>query len=254
MSDTDEWVRFCDPVEELPGRVIDVMVWGASRPDLFRRTAESLRRHLRFSGELRYFLEDGAFDAARAGESAVIARAHGFAGVHVERVGSYGWAMTNAFNRWSRAPLLFSVEDDMECLREIDLDLCFDAFAENPHLNQLRYNRTKNAADQNDGAWVFPRRTLRINGREWPVLGSAHWYFGPAVWRMSFVRPRWRGAKDNIHFYMNSSVGFLPDGPRPSPEWYADTLGVLTWGAVREPAYFLHTGREQSIHAAQGRV
>lgn len=244
-----------EPVTELSGRVIDVMVWGASRPSLFRRTIESFREHVRFSGQLRYFLEDGLFDQTAAAESAALARGFGFDGVHVEAVGSYGWAMTNAMNRWVRAPLMFSLEDDWLCLRDIDLDLCFDAFVENPWLNQLRYNRRKNAASQNEGRYVFPERTLTIGGREYPCLGSIHWYFNPAVWRMSFIRPRWRGFKVNVHHALNSPAGILPEGPRPTPEWYADKLGVITWGPVREPAFFEHIGGgEHSIHDKQGYV
>lgn len=255
-----EEILTLDHVEEMPGRVIDVMVWGASRPHIFRRTIEAFKANVSFSGRLRFFLEDGAFNEARAAESAAIAQGHGFDGVHVERVGSYGWAMTHAINRWQRAPLMFSLEDDWLCLRPIDLDLGFDAFEQNPWLNQLRYNRRKNESEikTDSGPYLLAQRALVINGAMWPVVGGAHWYFGPALWRMSYARPRWRGAYSNVHFYTNSANGFLPrDLPphsRPPPEWYADTLGAVTWGPVKEPPFFEHIGRADSIHAAQGRV
>lgn len=250
-----EPVRLLDQtVTTLAGPVIDVVFWGASRPELFRVAVDSFRRHVRFGGRLRFFLEDGDFDPERARESARIARDRGFDGVHVERVGSYGWAMTNAIDRWVRAPLMFSVEDDWECLRPIDLDLCWKLFEQHPHVNQVRYNRRKNADSQNRGAFVYAKRTLAVDGTDYPFLGGAHWYFNPSVWRMSYIRPRWRAHKDNIHFYLNSANGLLPPGERPSPDWYADTLGVLMWGGVREPAFFNHLGAEHSIHARQGRV
>lgn len=234
--------------------MIDIAVWGASRPHLFKRTIESFRDNVKFSGKLRFFFEDGDFNPEKAKESVAIAEAHKFDGVHVERVGSYGWAMTNAMNRWIRAPFMFSLEDDWLCLRPIDLDLCFDCFQQHKHLNQIKYNRRKNAASQNDGIYVFPERSYEINGKSYKFLGSMHWYFNPAVWRMSFIRPRWRGSYSNVHHYMNSSHALLPPGPRPKPEWYADKLGVVTWGPVREPAFFEHLGREDSIHKLQGRV
>lgn len=246
-------VKRCAPVEELPGRVIDVCVWGASRPHLFRRTIDSFRAHARFqTGRLRYFLEDGAFDDKRAAESAVIARDLGFEGVNIERVGSYGFAMTNAFDRWVRAPLLFSLEDDMLCRREVDLDIAFDAFVENRGLNQLFFNRRANYS--NPVETPFVERTLSIGGRFYSCQSSKHWFFGPALWRMSFVRPRWRGHKDNIHFATNSSRGLLPSDKKPPPAWYADVLGALTFGPPREPPFFEHIGREDSIHKKQGRV
>lgn len=243
----------------LAGRVIDVVVWGASRPALFERTIEAFQQHAKFkTGRLRFFLEDGCFDEEKAGAAAEIARARGFDGINVEPVGSYGWAMTNAIGRWVRAPLMFSLEDDMMALREIDLDLAFDAFTQNPCINQLFYNRRKNAASQNDGGFVFAKRHLVVNGKRYPVLGSAHWYFGPSLWRMGYVWPRWSGAKDNIHFHINSADGFLPPGekggPRPAPEWYADVLGAVTWGGVGEPAMFQHIGHDESVHKRQGRV
>ncbi len=242
------------PTASFREKTIDVVFWGASRPELFERALSSFRRNVRFGGRLRYFLEDGEFDKAMAAESVRIARAAGFDGIHTERVGSYGWAMTQAIDRWVRAPLMFSIEDDWECLRPIDLDLCWELFRDHDHVNQLRYNRRNNTRSQNEGAFVYTSRTLKIGNSQYPFLGGAHWYFNPAVWRMSFIRPRWRAHKDNIHFFINSANGLLPNGPRPSPEWYSDKLGVLTWGGHGEPAFFTHLGAEQSIHAKQGRV
>lgn len=249
-------VRLLDQeVETLPGRVIDVVVWGASRPHLFAQTIGAFKQHAKFSGQLRFFLEDGQFDPERAEQSVQIARTFGFDGIHVEKVGSYGWAMTNAMNRWVRAPLMFSLEDDWLCLRDIDLDLCFDCFEQNAHVNQIKYNRRKNATSQNEGRFVYAQRRLPINGQEYPFIGSAHWYFNPAVWRMSFIRPRWKGFYHNVHHALNSPTGLLPRGVRPKPEWYADELGVLTWGGVKEPAFFEHLGvGDESIHKKQGRV
>lgn len=251
-----------NPPDLMPGgeRVIDVMVWGASRPALLQQTIETFRAHAKADTvQLRYFLEDGAFDADGAAEAVRIAEGFGFDGIHVERVGSYGWAMTNAMNRWCRAPLMFSLEDDYRFLRDIDFDLCWEAFAQNSGLNQLRYNRRTNVAAHTAGIFPFPRRTLSIDSGdgvvEYPVLGSRHWYFNPAVWRMSFIRPRWRGFQRNVHHALNSGHGLLPpSGETPSPEWYADVLGVLTWGDVGEPPFMVHAGREASIHKAQGFV
>jgi hypothetical protein len=239
--------------ELLSGRVIDVCVWGASRPHLFRRTIAAFRDHVRFSGRLRFFLDDGDFHPERARASASIAESLGFDGVHVERVGSYGFAMTNAFDRWVRAPLMFSLEDDLLALRTLDLDLACDAFLQNPGLNQLFFNRRKNYSNPAERPFVL--RALSINGCTWPCMSSGHWYFGPALWRMAYVRPRWKGFHDNVHFGINSARGFLPsDGTPAGPEWHADVLGALTWGPPKEPPFFDHIGREDSIHAAQGRV
>jgi hypothetical protein len=96
---------------------------------------------------------------------------------------------------------------------------------------------------------------LPINGKPYPFMGSLHWYFNPAVWRMKYIRPRWKGHKDNIHFYINSENGLLPPGKeRPSPEWYTDVLGAYIWGDVGEPAFFAHRGVSHSRHKVQSRV
>ena len=254
----EETLRLRQDVETPPGRVIDVVVWGASRPHLLQRTLDSFRAHATFStGRLRWFLEDGAFDAARAAESAALAEGFGFDGIHVEHVGSYGWAMTHAMDRWVRAPLMFSLEDDWLCLRDLDLDLAFDVFEQHAHVNQLRFNRRKNSRSQNDGAVVFAERTLDVGGQPLPFLSSPHWVFNPALWRMSYIRPRWKGYCNNVHIWTNreAPIGLLPPGPRPSQDWYADVLGTLIWGGVGEPAFFEHIGSgAESIHKAQGRV
>lgn len=256
-------VRTVTPVETLPGRVVDVVVWGASRPDLFRRTVESFRAHAKAeSVRLRWFLEEGAFDAARGAEEAAAAQEYGFDGIHVEALGSYGWAMTNAMNRWVRAPYMFSLEDDWLCIRDLDLDLAVDVMEQHQGVNQLRFNFRKNAAEPNPGLWVkeypffvqptVPRLPQEALGVDVVAINSYHWHFNPGLWRMDFIRPRWQGARVNVHHHMNSTKALIPTESRPSADWYALTLGALTWGPVKEPPFFEHLGRERSIHKTVG--
>ena len=257
-------VRTLAPVETLPGRVIDIVVWGASRPDLFRRTVESFRAHAKTETvRLRWFLEEGAFDATRGAEEAAAAWEYGFDGVHVEALRSYGWAMTNAMNRWIRAPYMFSLEDDWLCLRDLDLDLAVDVLEQHPGVNQLRFNFRKNAAEPNPGLFVkeytFPTTRSPVDPIGPPVppvpvvcVNNFHWHFNPGLWRMGFIRPKWRGSRVNVHHHMNSTAALIPTAARPSADWYALTLGALTWGPVREPPFFEHLGRERSVHKAHG--
>lgn len=247
-------------VEEIPGRVIDVMVWGGSRPDHLRLCIESFRNTLRFSGTLRWLYQDCNYHPVRARECMkLIADLGGFTEARIRAplpdepgVMSYGYSITAAFDDLVRAPLMLSLEEDHEALRPMDLDVAWDLFAEHRHVNQLRYNRRKNPGEENEGTIKVIERTLSVSGNPVTVSSSKNWYFQPAIWRMSWIRPRWRGHFANVHHRMQSEL--LPS-KRPPPEFFVDVLGAITMGGIGEPAFMRHTGTpEHSLHHTLGHV
>jgi hypothetical protein len=246
-------------------RCVDVMVWGGSRPDLLEMTIKTFKQHVNFTaGKLNFYFDDGMFDKERSDASAAIARAMKFDNVTQEKLGSYGYAIASAWSRDVSAPFVFSLEDDWECVQDIDLDSMVDCMVCNPKVNQIKLNRYKNytsafykkLADQKTYYKKYELPVERMlkdsNGKEWPVLGSLHWYFNPAIWRTSFTVKHFKGFHRDVHRSMNSQHGFLPTKERPPPTWYTDVLGAYVWGAVKHPPYFVHRGLKQSIHNTQG--
>lgn len=248
-----------EPVNELSGKIIDVMVWGGSRPELLRRCIKSFREHLRFSGTLRWLYQDCDYHHTRALECLQIVENAGFTESRIRQpvpgelgVMSYGYSMTAAFNDLVRAPLMYSLEEDHEALRPIDLDLAWGLFDQHRHINQLRFNRRKNPGEENDGTIKVLERSLDVSGRPVTISSSKNWYFQPSIWRMSFVRPRWRGHFANVHH--GTQRDLLPS-KRPPPEYFLDVLGAVTMGGIGEPAFMVHTGTpEHSLHHAMGHV
>lgn len=256
------------PLKDPYTRDVDVMVWGASRPNLLELTIKSLREHLKFTaGRLFFYLDDGLFDQERSNASAAIARAMDFDNVTQAKLGSYGFAIATAWSRDVSSPFVLSLEDDWECLQDIDLDTIVDCMVVNNNVNQIKLNKEKNHSrrfyDKIRHRCVYyqkypdmpVQRMLKDSkGNEWPVLGSLHWFFNPAVWRTTFAVKHFKGFYRNVHLKLNSEHGLLPKGERPSPQWYTDVLGVFTWGGEFHPPYFIHRGKAQSIHDAQGHV
>ena len=245
----------------LPGRVIDVMIYGGSRPDLLRLCLRTLAEHLIFpSGRLRLLFQDCDFMPSLAVECIEIVREHGgFEAARVHHptgqpgVFSYGWSITAALDDLIRAPLVFHLEEDHEFIRPVDLDLVWDLFESNPRLNQLRLNRRKNPSEENDGAVKVVERTLHAGLRDAVCSSSKNWYFQPSIWRVGYVRQRWLGHRDNVHHAAQHDLG-LPDVRLPA-EHYIDVLGLATLGGIGAPAYLRHTGGpERSLHTVLGRV
>lgn len=256
----DESPRRARPVAELPERVIDVMVFGGSRPALLDACLRTFREHVRFSGTLRLLYQDCGYHAERAHECLdIVGRFGGFDAARIQApvpdrpgVMSYGYSITAAFDDLVRAPLMFHLEDDHEFLRDVDLDVAWDLFAEHP-INQLRYNRRKTPREENDGVVKVIERTFRAGGRDVVVTSSKNWYFQPAIWRMAFVRPRWLGHFADVHHH--AQVDMIGTAKRPPPEWFIEKLGAVTMGAIGEPPFLRHTGTaEHSLHHALGRV
>lgn len=251
-------------------RDVDVFVWGASRPDLLKRTLDSFKSHVKFkSGKFHFFLDDGLFDKVKSDESVRIAKEYGFEGIVQKKTGSYGYAMAETIGRYASSKYMFSLEDDWECLQEIDMDVLISCMEKNTSINQIRLNRRKNEGyeyfrDHPKYASYMEMHKIKLpmmitlkdgKNKKWPASVSTYWYFNPALWRTDFIVPNFKGFERNVHLLLNSSAGLLPRGQPPSPKWYLKNLGTITWGDVRHPAYFKHLGGgEKSIHAAQGYV
>lgn len=248
---------------------IDVIIFSASRPELLDITLNSFKKHITFSGKLNFFLEDGDFNHANSLISKQIAIKHGIPpqNINIEKVGSYGYAITNAFSRWITSRYIFFLEDDWECVKDINLDHVFDCLQKYTQYNQIKFNRRDNDTHnfyvkmQHQKPYYkkylhqLPYEvTMKVNNNIFPAIGSLHWYFNPAIWRTDFIIPRWKGFYRNVHLKTNSHEGLLPDKNRPSPEWYVKNLGVLTWNKPGTGGYFIHRGKSKSIHSKQGFV
>lgn len=227
-----------------PERSISVCVWGASRPEYLKPTIETFKKHVKFSGTVRWCLSEDFRHPELSEESVKIAQDYRFDAIYKYNWRSLGYCMTDVFQNWVRDRYMFSLEEDWECLRDIDLDVAYDLMEKYRHVNQIKWNKYTNTKHHYD--FVMPERTLELNGKNYQFMGSRHWYFNPALWRMEFSNRMWCGARENIHIHQNRPPALYPAGPEPSPEWYADKLGALTWGPEGEEKYFKHIGVKQA--------
>ena len=246
---------------------IDIMMFGASRPEIFEKTIISFKNHVKFSGTLYFYIDDGDFDHDNALKVQEIAKQHNFDGIVINKTGSYGYAITNSFNKYLKSKYVFFLEDDWECIQDIDLDFFWDCLEQNQQINQIRFNRHENHDTNyyrdfnkeyfNKHLDMLPYRiTINVNQNEYPFIGSLHWYFNPAIWRTNFIIQHWKGFYRNIHHAFNNHLIYkiTQSYNRPSPSAYVHQLGLVTYGDVDHPPFFKDIGREFSIHTKQGFV
>ena len=261
MSDDIRTLKIKDVLEP-DVRAIDICIWGASRPDIFIETIKAFKKYVKFSGRLRYFLEDKNDPPKLSEESEKIAIDNGFSGIHRENVGSYAFAQTNAMDRWITAPYMFSLEDDWGCLRDLPLDETFDLMQKYEGLRQIRFNKraTMESKGQHPSEWITYEREFDLNEKKYILTLGDKWTTIPALWKMSFIRPKWEGRRERGYWFISEPNGPICRGLDyplidALPKFIEKHLGTFIWGPIAEPPFFSHNGaNELSLRQKQGGV
>lgn len=229
-------------------RAIDVVVWGGSRPHLFWKTIEAFHKHIKFDGRIRFFLEDGDRDHELALESQEIAQQNKFDGINIEQVNSYGYAMTNAMDRWVTSSYMFSLEDDWEFVRDIDLNIVIDLMDKYEILRQVRFNKRHTMGAKGIGEQTFYKleRDFYLNDKQYILTTGDKWTMLPALWKMSYLRPRWEGAFSHGFWHITNALyaadNIKVPATKEAPLIIRDKMGFWIWGKIGNPPYVKHNG------------
>lgn len=247
------------PIIDYKTRQVDVIFFSGSRYNLLVMNYESFIKHVKFSGKINFYLVEDIFDEEKSKLAHEFAKKHNFAGILSEKIHSYGKIMTRAFNELPlRSQYMFSLEEDHRFIKDLDLDAVYDVMEKYREINLMRIHRRSGESNKEhaEGKFHFALRPVEVNGKQYMTTGGCHWYFMPAIWRREYIMPKWQAVDANVHHFVNSHKVLLKKYKgRPTPDQYADELGVRTWDNFKNQKYLEHTSYlDYSIHEKYGKV
>lgn len=248
----------CD--SKLPG----VFLWrgSPSRPWHIEKNTPGIHEKVKYSGPIKRVLVESVVVEELSKKNIEYGMESGFFDlvVVIRPQRGHGYALDYAIRRLVQEPYFLKWEDDFAAEQNLDLTTCVKLMEEHSHVNQIAFNKRSNECDKRvrpagkpEYDWKFEERsfgdvTLTIRDK---------WWFGPALWRMGFIRPLWKFFKDNVHNLFNDQVlmpqipGFQHGGLYPTPTAIEKYLGVFWWGPRKFPRMTEHTGVHDSLWSGQ---
>jgi hypothetical protein len=220
---------------------IDVLRLSASRPDLIMKTTPMLRDCLKFSGCLRWILHEDFLNgpiSERIVEWAKTEGKYNVVAYHDPPIGhsrSLDWLLNASYSDY-----VIQWEDDYEPIQDIDLDELYVLLENNKDINQISFQKRaimgekpgfKKVEIERDGIWLTT---------------NPHWAFIPAIWRSSWIKPKWEvfSASDH-HWKMNKK---LKEGESiRDADWVVRHTGTYYLGRIGSGHYVNHLGRDRSL-------
>jgi len=144
-----------------------------------------------------------------------------------------------------QSPYFIHWEDDMLALRPLNIARVYHIFEHASDVNQIAFNR-RDTMDEVSG-W----KKIEVERAGTKLTTSPHWRYTPAMWRMSWIMPRWKCFEgNNSHWVMNDHLRNLPDEGRENPTkvaaWVMRHMGTYYLGGIGERAYCTHIGAGRS--------
>jgi|WetSurMetagenome_2_1015567.scaffolds.fasta_scaffold03350_11 hypothetical protein len=213
---------------------LDIMRTSASRPTLLKQSTESLLKNLKFSGELRWVFHEDFLNKERSNECVDYINSLDINKVLLidkSAVGQ-GASLTKLLDA-VEAKYVLNWEDDYTAEREIDLDLVVKILEENNDVNQVSFWKRQTMAEKPG----FKKKEVVRSGQI--LTTNPHWAFTPAIWRVSFIKPRWQNGPQ-IHWHMQPILKG-GQGMRDA-DWIIANLGTYHLGPIGENKYSFHIG------------
>ena len=225
-------------------KTITLMVDSASRPDLLKITVESLRKNLKYSKQIKWLFHEAVLNEALSNQCVKYAQnLNLFDVIHKQYDPQGEMVSIGTMLEKVDSPTFIHWEDDHILVRELDLDLCVDIFEKCPKVNQIAFNKRQTMSDVS--GWV--KKEVEYEG--YKLTTSPHWRISPAIWRMSWIKPRWKSVKgNNGHWLMNDLLQKAWKGhpETKTADSVIDVLGTFYLGGIGEHGYVEHMGKDRS--------
>jgi hypothetical protein len=234
-----------------------------SRPWLLQLTTPTLHGHFKYSGQLRHHLVESVIVRELSDENKQWAEdSKYFTSItEISPQRGYGFAIYHFMYFICKAPYMINWEDDYSAEVDIPLDDCIGLMEKYPHINQICFNKreTMKTKPAGDGAeryeWVKEQRYFELNGRQIPLVVREKWWFGPAIWRISFIKFIFQAFPSRVHHYFNDQVilplaGRRREGNRwilPDAKQIEEAVGTYIFGKHEDPRMVCHSGFGQSF-------
>jgi hypothetical protein len=212
---------------------LDILIMGSSRPQLLPFFWNSVKRMCIIRRPVRVFYhEDWVFPKESKKVKAELNKLDASIKYieHNPKIG-LGPAMDYMFRNHIKSKYMFYLQEDWEFERPIDIDQILWVMDKNPKINLVFFNKYVTYRSING----FPQEEHRFNGLDLCLYPA--WTFLPGIWRMPFVRPKWRTTYNKPEAFFTQVF----DG-RNNPKWAKEHLGAYIYGKRGDPRAVRHLG------------
>jgi len=245
--------------------LIQVFRGSVSRPWQLKRTTPTLFDRFKYAGKIEYHLVESVFVDELSEECLEYATSQEYITHVIKPQRGYGYAIKWFLDNMCTAPYMINWEDDYAAVTDIPLTECVELMETYPHINQICFNKRKTMSykwarpghGREDFKWQKEQREFPLtDGRMIPLVVKEKWWFGPAIWRVSFVKDKFVGFRERVHHRFNDEVLFplfgprrLPDGSPyvPTPTEVEEVIGCYIYGRHKDPPMSRHMQEGDSI-------
>ena len=221
---------------------IDVIRMSASRPDLLVISTESLQRHLKFDGQLRFLLHEDYLNNDLSDKCVSYAESTGLFDVIVKdnpKIGQ-GRSLTKML-KMVNTKYIIHWEDDYELLCDLDLNTVVRLLDNNEDINQISFQK-RQIMSEKPGF-----KKIEITRDYLKLTTNPHWAFIPAIWRVSFIQPKWVEFENDIHWRINDILKGKRSVVEADANWVIKNTGTYYFGGIDEGHYTNHIGSSRSL-------
>jgi len=240
---------------------MDLDIWrcSASRPWQLEKTHDNLLKHVKFSGEVQLHLIESVLVRDLSEKCIEFGKAHGYKVHVIDPAKGQGYAWNEAIHHVVTTRYSLKMDDDFMPVRDLPIDDCVEIMNSFPHINQICFNKRETMASKaynfrgEPREWPKEQRYFNgDNGKTVPLVVKERWWFGSAIWRMSFIKPIFKYWPHNTHNMFNDFVilpmaGAVPNERVATPKDIENKIGCYIYGKTGDPLMCQHTGVNDSI-------
>ncbi len=221
--------------------MIDIAITSSSRPQLFPYCWESFKDMIHIRGNKKVIVhEDVVFKKESDQVVKYLRELHQKGEIQEYYSESPAIGLGRTLDWLIRQKIdskyMFYLQEDWEFERPVDLDQLIWVMDNNPQINLIFLNKTKNFETLNN----MPMKQYIYNGVDMCLYHS--WTFLPGLWRMSFVKKHWRMRVERPEGYFTNAFGNHTQ--RMSCDYCEKNIGAYILGKQGEFRYVRHIGND----------
>jgi len=218
--------------------MIDIVITGSSRPQLYPFFWESFKKMMHYRGEKRIIVhEDFVFKdqsekvvkwvQKNIPEAELI--------IHNPSIG-LGLALDDIIKNKLKSKYCFYLQEDWDFERPVDIDQILWVMDRHEKINLVFFNKITNTEELNNAT----QPEYNYDGLKMCLYHS--WTFLPGIWRSNFVKRHWRCRSERPEGFFTNSFG--NHDQRKSNKFCEDKIGAYIYGGSNEYRYVRHIGND----------
>lgn len=237
---------------------IDIIRGSVSRPEFLKESTPTLLKHLKYSGELKHTILESVFVNSKSKGNKKFAKENHFNYHEINPQAGYGVALKYALDYIVNSKYMINWEDDYSAVKDINLDECISVMERYPKVNQICFNKRPTLAfkwvrlKDNKYKWYKEPRVFKVGNRKYYLVVKEKWWFGPAIWRVDYIKDKFVGYNKDVHHLLNDNI-LLPlagakEGYFPNAKEVEDNIGCYIWGKTGDSPMTKHIGVHNSVY------